>query len=127
MSQKLFNKVVGILALLKAVSVGYYWITGATVVAFLCDVPGWLMLTVIIISLAYAYWAFTVKKNSQKFFDQIFGVLCIFGAIVFLYYLLFNVKLMIGSQIYPTWLLVITAVLDLYLLYYSFALAKNAK
>jgi len=127
MSQKLFNKIVGWLALLKGVSVAYYWIAGIPVVIFSDPIAGWLMIAVIVISLAYAYWAFTVKKKGQKFFDQIFGVVCGLGALVFFYYLFFNVKIMLGSQVFPTWLLLVATAIDLYLLYYSFALAKKAK
>jgi hypothetical protein len=52
---------------------------------------------------------------------------CGLGALVFFYYLFFNVKMMIGSQVFPTWLLLVATVVDLYLLYYSFALAKKSK
>jgi hypothetical protein len=127
MSQKPFNKIVGWLALLKGISVLYYWIAGIPVVIFSGPIASWLMIAVILISLAYAYWAFTVKRKGQKLFDQVFGVICGLGALVFFYYLFFNVKIMLGNYVFPIWLLLIALVVDLYLLYYSFALAKKAK
>jgi hypothetical protein len=127
MSQRLFNQIVGWLALLKGISVAYYWITGIPVVIFSGPVAGWLMVAVIIISLLYAYWAFTVKGKGQKLFDQVFGVVCGIGALVFFYYLFFSVKIMLGNWIFPTWLLLVTTAVVLYLFYVSFELAKKAK
>lgn len=129
-SQKLFNKIVGWLVLLKAVSVGYYWIMGLTVVAFFGRVSGLTMLTVIVICLAYAYWAFTVSKKqkflTQKLFNQIFGTLCGLDAIVSFYYLFFNVKMVLGNQVFPTWPLLIITAIDIYFFYAAFNLVKKA-
>jgi CDP-diglyceride synthetase len=127
MSQKLFNKIVGWLALLKGISVAYYWVAGIPVVILSGPIATWLMVTVIIVSLLYAYWAFTIKKKGQKLFDQVFGTVCGLGALIFFYYLFSNVKIMLGNYVFPIWLLLIALAVDLYLLYYSFALVKKEK
>jgi divalent metal cation (Fe/Co/Zn/Cd) transporter len=127
MSQKLFNQIVGWLALLKGISVAYYWIAGIPVVVSSGPIAAWLMVAVIVISLLYAYWAFTVKRKGQKLFDQVFGVMCGIGALVFFYYLFSNAKIMLGNWVFPTWLLLVAMAIVLYLFYVSFKLAKKAK
>ena len=131
MTQKLFNRLIGILFLIKALTVGYYWLNGITVAAFFGVVSDWVMAIVVIFSVGFAYLAFTIENNKkyirQKLFNQIFGTLSGIDALVSLYYLLFNVKIILGNQTFPDWLMIIVAILDLYLFYTAFNLVKIRK
>jgi len=128
MSQKFFNHVVGILFIFKAITVGYYLLTGIRVVAFFGEVAGWVEALVIIFCLGYAFLAFEMKKKQyvpQKIFNRVFGILSGLDALISLYYLIFSVQMVLGNQVFPSWLLVFITMLDIYLFYTAFSLAKK--
>jgi hypothetical protein len=131
MSQKLFNQIIGVLFSIKAFVVFYYLLMGIKVTAFFGVTPGWLSILVIVLSICFAYIAFSLTNKQkpvlQKLFDRFFGILCALDALVSLYYLSFGVKMMLGNQVFPIWLLVVITMVDIYLFYTAFSLAKKIK
>lgn len=134
MSQKLFNKVVGILVLIKAIMVTYYWLTDIRVVTLFGPVAGWIEILVVILCLGIVYIAFTmnekqkyITQKTQKLFDQFLGVLSGLDALTGAYYLLFSVHILLGNWVFPNWLMVIIMAVDIYMFYAAFSLANKIK
>lgn len=131
MSQKLFNRIVGILVLIKAIAVGYYWLACIKVVSLFCPAASWVEVLVIILCFSIAYVAFSINKKqkyiTQKLFNQFSGILSGLDALTGIYYLLFKVHILLGNWVFPNLLFIIIMAVDIYMFYTAFSLVRKIK